>query len=485
MELGEYRITTERLRIEAADLSLAIAEKDDLDRFIETLRVDRPESWPPEMIDDHKLERTIRRLEEAPAARHWGAWYIVGVAGDQGGKDRLIGRIGLHGGPDDDGEVEFEVVISESHRRRGYATEAIGAFLRHLMRIPDVQSIASEVLQGSEGPRRLLSNLGFLLVGQGRIEGVVRYRLARDKRSLPDRARLAKLATETPNPRSSDLDLLDTLAMMRVMNEEDRRPAVAVGEVLEAIAKAVDCAADRLSRGGTLHYFGAGTSGRLGVLDAAECPPTFGVSADIIVGHMAGGEAALIHAMEGAEDDRERGRVEVAAASIGEKDVVCALSASGRTPYAIGVLEEAAARGAATVAIVCNRPTPMHAFAQIVIDPVTGEEVLSGSTRLKAGTAQKLCLNMLSTGVMVRLGKTYGNLMVGVRATNEKLRDRARRLVEAITKKSEGVRAALESADFDVRVAVIMIEKGVAAPEAKDLLDRAGGMLRRVLDQKM
>lgn len=299
---------------------------------------------------------------------------------------------------------------------------------------------------------------------------------------MNERPDLDGLATEGANPRTKDLDLLSVEDMLRVMNAEDRRPAEAVGEVLPALARAVSIAAERMRTGGRLLLFGAGTSGRLGVLDASELPPTFGVAPSLVRGFIAGGDRALRDAIEGAEDDPALGAADVAAAETVAADVVVGIAASGRTPYVLGALAEARKRGAATVAIVCNRPTPAHAAADVTIDPVVGEEVLAGSTRLKAGTAQKMVLNLLSTGVMVRLGMTYGNLMTGVSASNEKLRVRAAKLVAGIAGTSEA-RAAetLAKAGFDVRVACVMLRKSVEADEAKSLLARVGGSLRAVI----
>jgi N-acetylmuramic acid 6-phosphate etherase len=299
---------------------------------------------------------------------------------------------------------------------------------------------------------------------------------------MSGRPDLDALATERANPRTKDLDLLATEDLLRAMNAEDRRPAEAVGEVLPALARAVDLATDRLRRGGRMLYVGAGTSGRLGVLDASELPPTFGVDAALVQGAIAGGDRALRDAIEGAEDDPALGAADVRAAGIGVADVVVGVAASGRTPYVLGALAEARARGAATVAVVCNRPTPAHAAADVVVDPVVGEEVLAGSTRLKAGTAQKLVLNALSTAVMVRLGRTYGNLMVGVAATNEKLRLRAQRLVVDIVGVDAGTAAAaLAAASWDVRTACVMLRRGVPADAARAALAAAGGRLRDVL----
>lgn len=293
---------------------------------------------------------------------------------------------------------------------------------------------------------------------------------------------LDALASEQANPQTSDLDLLPTENMLRAINQQDRQVAVAVAEVLPAIARAVDDITARLQEGGCLHYFGAGTSGRLGVLDASECPPTFGVPADLVQGHIAGGERALVRSSEGAEDSLELGARDVLEAGVSAADAVVAIAASGRTPYCIGALRQARERGALTIALVCNRPSQMHEEADIVIDPVVGPEVLSGSTRLKAGTAQKMVLNMISTGVMVRTGRTYGNLMVNVKASNEKLKVRAERLVREITGASD-VRGTLERCEWDVKAAAVMLRRNVSPDEAFHLLEQHGGSLRKALGE--
>lgn len=290
-----------------------------------------------------------------------------------------------------------------------------------------------------------------------------------------------RLGSEAANPAVGDLARLTTLDLVSAMQAEDEVMLAAVAAVSAKVAEVVDETARRLAGSGRLHYFGAGTSGRLGVLDAAECPPTFGVDADLVQGHMAGGDSALTVAVEGAEDDRELGRRDVERADITGEDVVVGLAASGRTPYVLSVLEAAKARGAFVVAITVNRDTPCHRLADVTIDPSVGPEVLAGSSRLKAGTAQKLILNRISTAVMVRLGRTYGNLMVGVVPTNEKLRARARHLVETITGRRDGSTEALEAAGGDVRVACVMLACGLPVDEARQRLQRAGGHLGEVL----
>jgi N-acetylmuramic acid 6-phosphate etherase len=280
--------------------------------------------------------------------------------------------------------------------------------------------------------------------------------------------------------RTQDLDLLPTLEVLELMNAAEARAVAAVREVLPKVARAVDEIAALLRAGGRIHAFGAGTSGRLAVLDASEVPPTFGVPADLVQGHIAGGPRALTHAIEGAEDDADDGARQVAAAGVRRGDAVIAVTASGRTPWCLGVLRAARETGATTYAITCARPSSIHEAASLVIDPVTGDEVLRGSTRLSAGTAQKLVLNMISTGVMVRLGKTWGNLMVGVQPTNAKLRARARDVVRAVTGRSEGAEAALEQAGDDVPLACVILGRGVSRDEAARLLASAGS-LRKAL----
>ena len=231
--------------------------------------------------------------------------------------------------------------------------------------------------------------------------------------------------TEQQNPSTIELDRLGTTDLLHRINDEDRRVAWAVEREIHSIAAAVDAIADRLSAGGRLHYFGAGTSGRLGVLDASEIPPTFSTPPDLVVGHIAGGQRALTTAVESAEDDERSGADEVDASAIGAGDAVLGLSAGGGTPYVLGAVRAARARGALTIAVVNTAQSPLAALAHIAITPLAGPEVLTGSTRLKAGTAQKLVLNMISTAVMVKLGKVHGNWMIDLQANNAKLRARA------------------------------------------------------------
>jgi len=281
-----------------------------------------------------------------------------------------------------------------------------------------------------------------------------------------------------------DLDRLSSLDLVRLMNKEDATVAAAVGQALPAVAGAVDAIAERLRAGGRLVYVGAGSAGRLGVLDASEWGPTFGAPVGQVVALIAGGAGAMTRAVEGAEDDEQAGAADVAALGLAPGDAVVGISASGRTPYVLGAIRHAAAVGALTVGISCNAATDLSRAVAQPIEVDTGPEVIVGSTRLKAGTAQKLVLNMLSTAAMVRLGKTYGDLMVDLQATNEKLRDRARRIVaQAAGVDDARAAAALAGAGGEVKVAVVMLRCGVPAGRAAALVEAAGGNLRRALDQ--
>ncbi|MFA4104449.1 N-acetylmuramic acid 6-phosphate etherase [Serratia sp. IR-2025] len=293
---------------------------------------------------------------------------------------------------------------------------------------------------------------------------------------------LGALVSETRNPATMGLDEMSTLEMVRCFNQEDRKVPEAIEKVLPAIAQAVDLAAAALKAGGRLIYLGAGTSGRLGVLDASECPPTFGVPHGVVVGLIAGGPGALLKAVEGAEDDEALGEADLRALNLTAVDMVVGLAASGRTPYVIGALRYARGLGCPTAAISCNPDSPIAHEAQVAISPVVGPEALTGSTRLKSGTAQKLVLNMLSTGAMVKLGKVYQNLMVDVKATNVKLVDRACRIVvEATGAERVQAEAALAQTGFEVKPAILMILAGVSAAEAQQRLQRHDGYLRAAL----
>ncbi|MFH1085845.1 MAG: N-acetylmuramic acid 6-phosphate etherase [Chloroflexota bacterium] len=292
--------------------------------------------------------------------------------------------------------------------------------------------------------------------------------------------RLAQWFTEARNPNSTNLDELDSLGIVTLMNREDAQVIEAVRSVLPMIAQAVDVIAARLAQGGRLLYFGAGTSGRLGVLDASECPPTFGTLPEQVQGFIAGGPQALTRSIEGAEDETEAGAaVARDEAHVGPLDVVVGIAASGRTPWAIGALRVARAAGAATIGLVCNPATPIHDEVDLCIAPTPGPEVLTGSTRLKAGTAQKLVLNMLSTASMVQLGKVYSNLMVDVRPTNTKLRARAVRILhDAVAVDEERARDLLEASGWEVKAALVMARAGVDVEEARRRLCAARGNVR-------
>jgi len=293
------------------------------------------------------------------------------------------------------------------------------------------------------------------------------------------------MLTEKRSERTANIDRLDTLAILEVMNDEDATVPGAVRRVLPAIAQAVDTIVEHLRRGGRLLYVGAGTSGRLGVLDAVECVPTFNTDPDMVQGIIAGGPLALTHAVEGAEDDRAAGYAEMVARNVSERDVVVGIAASGRTPYVLGALEAANAAGAATVAITCNEPAPMLDLATISIVALVGPEVIAGSTRLKAGTAQKLILNMLSTASMIRLGKVYQNLMVDMRVTNQKLMQRARRIVAEISGvSSEEADRLLAQAGGEIKTAIVMALLGIGPEVARARIAAAGGVLREAIGDR-
>ena len=294
---------------------------------------------------------------------------------------------------------------------------------------------------------------------------------------------LGSLTTEARNPASEGLDRLSTFEMLRVINDADREVAGAVRAELASIAAAVDAVVARVERGGRLFYIGAGTSGRLGVLDASECPPTFGVSVEVVQGIMAGGDVALRTSVEGTEDDFSLGAADLKAAGFTLRDAVVGIAASGRTPYVLGAIDYAKSLGALTIGLSCVAGSALAEAAEIAISPVTGAEVLTGSTRLKAGTATKLVLNMLSTGVMVRTGYVYGNLMVNVQMTNAKLVDRASRIVAAITGLNRETAGRLLEEAGSVKCAVVMSKCSLDRAGAEESLRVAGGDLRRALSE--
>ncbi|HZM89982.1 MAG TPA: N-acetylmuramic acid 6-phosphate etherase [Blastocatellia bacterium] len=292
-----------------------------------------------------------------------------------------------------------------------------------------------------------------------------------------------KAVTEETNPNTKDIDRRSTLEIVTLINQEDKTVADAVSGVLEQVAEAVDVIVDRLASQGRLFYIGTGTSGRLGVLDASECPPTFGVSPDLVRGVIAGGHDALHRSVEAAEDDPDQAKRDLESFGVSNRDVVVGISASGNTPYTLGAVEYAKQIGAATVAVTCNPDSQMASKAGVSIAPVVGPEAIAGSSRMKAGTAQKLILNMLSTATMIRLGFVYSNLMANLRATNEKLRRRARAiLAEEAGISAEEAARVFDAADEDLRVALLMTRSGVTEDDARRLLDLHGGSVRKALD---
>jgi N-acetylmuramic acid 6-phosphate etherase len=291
------------------------------------------------------------------------------------------------------------------------------------------------------------------------------------------------LSTEAPNPSSAEIDNLSTLQMLEVISAADREVASAVARELPDIAKAVDAVVELLDKGGRLFYIGAGTSGRLGVLDASECPPTFNTPWELVQGLIAGGDQALRHSIEQAEDDPEQGKYDLRYAGVSSGDVVVGIAASGRTPYVLGGLDFARSLGALTIGLSCTPNSEVARAADIAITPITGPEIIAGSTRMRAGTATKLVLNMLSTGVMIRLGHVYGNLMVNVQPTNEKLTNRARRIISAITGVSYDEASQLLSEAGAVRTAIVMHKRRLSRSEAETALAAAKGRLRVALGE--
>lgn len=289
--------------------------------------------------------------------------------------------------------------------------------------------------------------------------------------------------TEQENPRTVGISSLPTAEVVRLMNEEDARVAVAVGKVLSDVARAVDGIVERLRTGGRLFYVGTGTSGRLGVLDAAECPPTFGVSPELVQGIIAGGYDATYRAVEASEDDRAAGARDLDARGVAGADVVCGIAASGRTPYTIGAVEHARSMGAFTIAVTCVPDSEITRAAEVSIVPVVGPEVIAGSTRLKAGTAQKMVLNMLSTAAMIRLGYVTGNRMTNLLARNTKLRARAVRILAAETGLNEAEASAqLEATGGDLRAALVMIKAGCSREESERALKQADGVVQKAIE---
>lgn len=293
---------------------------------------------------------------------------------------------------------------------------------------------------------------------------------------------MLNLTTESRNPRSHNIDQLNALQIATLMNEEDAKVADAVGLEIPRIAQAIHWIAEAFRNGGRLFYIGAGTSGRLGVLDASECPPTFSTHPGMVIGVIAGGSKALTTAVEGAEDNLQQATLDLQSHQFNSQDVLVGIATSGRTPYVIGALDYAASLGAKRIGLTCNASSELHQHCDLVLAPVVGPEILSGSTRLKAGTATKLILNMLTTGAMILIGKTYGNLMVDLRASNIKLQLRSQRIVSEITglDTDEAVRI-LQRCNGEVKTAIVVSLRKVEPEVARSLLAKAGGQLRGAL----
>ncbi len=293
---------------------------------------------------------------------------------------------------------------------------------------------------------------------------------------------ISHLTTEQRNESSAKIDTLSSLQIVQLMNDEDRKCADAVAAVADKVAQGIEVISTKMRAGGRLFYIGAGTSGRLGVLDASECPPTFNTRPEQVVGLIAGGPTALTTAVEGAEDSLEQAVTDLKGHRFSEADVLVGIAASGRTPYVIGGLDYARKIGATAIGLACNTPSELEDHADFTIAPVVGPEVISGSTRLKSGTVTKMVLNMLTTGTMVKLGKTYGNWMVDLRATNSKLKARSIRMVSTLTgADSRQASDTLDRCQGEVKVAVVMIVKNVSADQARKLLQDSQGRLREAI----
>ena len=293
---------------------------------------------------------------------------------------------------------------------------------------------------------------------------------------------LSQMITEGRNPASQNIDELPTEAMLRVINDEDKKVALAVEAIVPQIAQVVDAITAAFSKGGRLIYCGAGTSGRLGILDASECPPTFGTPRSQVVGLIAGGHTAILQAVENAEDNVEQGAQDLKDIDFNTNDVLVGIAASGRTPYVLGALAYAKQQGAFSAALTCNPNSPMSQAADVALTPVVGPEVVTGSSRMKAGTAQKLVLNMLTTGAMIRSGKVYGNLMVDVEATNQKLVQRQINIVKQATDCDDATaQQALNACHGHCKTAIVMVLAGLDASEAQALLKQNSGFIRNAL----
>jgi len=297
---------------------------------------------------------------------------------------------------------------------------------------------------------------------------------------------LNSLSTEQRNPKTLNIDELSTLELVKIINEEDQGVPLAISRILPEIAKAIDIIASKFAVGGRLFYVGAGTSGRLGILDAVECPPTFSTEPEMVQGIIAGGTPAIFKAQEGAEDKEELGAIDLSSKGLTNNDVVVGIAASGRTPYVIGAMKYAHNIGAPTIGIACSENPSLADFADILLVALVGPEVITGSTRLKAGTAQKLILNMLSSGSMIKLGKVYGNLMVDVKSSNKKLEERAKRIVMTVTGVEEQVALnALNSSSGNAKKAIYMLLTNVDERTAQKQLEAAAGNLRIALAENV
>ncbi|AKJ42856.1 N-acetylmuramic acid 6-phosphate etherase [Pragia fontium] len=293
---------------------------------------------------------------------------------------------------------------------------------------------------------------------------------------------LSKMVTESRNQASEDIDRLSTVDMLRVINDEDKKVALAVEKEINAIAEAVDVISQAFIHGGRLIYCGAGTSGRLGILDASECPPTYGTPPEQVIGLIAGGHQAILKAVENAEDSLELGIQDLKMIGFSERDVLVGIAASGRTPYVISAMEYAKSLGAKVMSVSCNPQSPIAQLADIAITPIVGSEVITGSSRMKAGTAQKLVLNMLTTGSMIKIGKVYGNLMVDVEATNAKLVERQKNIVMQATECSrEEAENALSQCQRHCKTAIVMVLTGMNAEQAKQALQSSKGFIREAI----
>ncbi|HBF1383969.1 TPA: N-acetylmuramic acid 6-phosphate etherase [Clostridioides difficile] len=293
---------------------------------------------------------------------------------------------------------------------------------------------------------------------------------------------LENLVTEGRNKNTLQIDKEDTLGIIELINNEDKTVAYAVEEQKESIAKAVNIIVDRMKQGGRLFYIGAGTSGRIGILDATECPPTYGVDFELVQAIIAGGNQAIFKAIEGAEDDKELGKQDIIDRGVTSKDIICGIAASGRTPYVIGAMEYAKELGCAVLSITMNPNSEMSKKADLPINIIVGAEVIMGSTRMKSGTAQKMVCNMLTTASMVKMGKVYSNLMVDVKTSNEKLVERAKRIIMIATNvKYDVAEKFLEEADNSVKLAIFMIKSGLDKDSAKSILDRQEGYISEAL----